>query len=114
MQHLLHSDRQQRVRASAQARHANVLCSVDGGTQFAAIFRRKPKESLDIYSGNAPTLSFAMECAPAVGLGCVVVIEQVGRFEVAQPVEPDASGWVSLELREASAAPAADIGGVND
>lgn len=113
MQHFLHSDRQQRVRASMQARHANVLCAVDGGSAFAAIFRRKPKESLDIYSGNAPALSFALDCAPSVGQGSVVVVQSVGRFEVTQPVEPDATGWVTLELREAPASMASEGAGTN-
>lgn len=101
MQHLIAADRQHRVRTSAQASHANVLCSVDGAPQFAAIFRSKPKEALDIYSGSAPTLSFALVCAPAVGQGSVVVVEGVGRFEVAHPVEPDATGWLTLQLRDA-------------
>lgn len=87
---------------SAQARHANVLCSVDGGQAFAAIYRHKPKDALDIYGGYAPTLGFALACAPAVGQGSMVHVQGQGHFEVAQPIEPDATGWVLLQLREAT------------
>lgn len=92
---------QQRVNRAVQTRLSDAMCSVDGGPAFAALFDRQPKDALDIYGGYAPTLSFALANAPAVGQGSAVVVEGVGSFEVVQPVEPDATGWVTLQLREA-------------
>lgn len=80
---------------------ADAVCVIDGGQPFGVIFNRQPKDALDIYGGYAPTLSFALANAPAVGQGSAVVVEGVGSFEVVQPVEPDATGWVTLQLREA-------------
>lgn len=101
------------INQGVQQSLADAICSVDGGRPFAALYHCKPTQALDIYSGNAPTLSFALDCAPSVGQGSVVVVQSVGRFEVTQPVEHDATGWVTLELREAPAPLASEGVGTN-
>lgn len=78
---------------------ANATCVFKGGQSFGVIFERAPKDALGIVGGYAPSCSFCMANAPGVEQGAQLVIDGQP-FEVVCPVEPDASGWATLQLRE--------------
>ncbi|MNT79665.1 hypothetical protein D3C72_2190230 [compost metagenome] len=65
------------------------------------IFERAPRDALGIVSGYAPTCSFCVVNAPGLEQGGRLHIDGVA-YEVVEPIEPDASGWVTLQLREVS------------
>jgi hypothetical protein len=82
------------------SRHlANALCVFNSGEPFGVIFDRAPKDALGIVGGYAPTCSFSLSNAPGLEQGGQLQIDGVA-YEVVEPVEPDASGWVTLQLRE--------------
>ncbi len=92
------ADRAARVRG-AQIRHcANALASHAGGEPFGVIFRRPAQESLDVLGGYAPACSLELASVPGLEQGSVLHIDGV-EYQVAGPVEPDSSGWVTLQLR---------------
>ena len=92
------ADRASRVR-SAQVRHcANAVASHAGGEPFGVIFRQVPHESLGVIGGVEPSCSFELACAPGLEQDDVLHINGTA-YAVASPVEPDSSGWVTLQLR---------------
>lgn len=93
---------EQRVNRAVQSRLSNAMCSVDGGLPFPVLFDREAKDALGLIAGNAPSVSFALESAPAVSQRSRIEVQGVALFEVVEPVEPDASDWVTLQLREVS------------
>ncbi|MEG2468990.1 MAG: hypothetical protein RSB86_16570 [Comamonas sp.] len=78
---------------------ANALCTFNSSQPFGVIFDRVPRDALGIVSGYAPSCSFCVVNAPGLGQGGCLQIDGVA-YEVVEPVEPDASGWVTLQLRE--------------
>lgn len=93
---------EQRVNRAVQARLSNAMCCVDGGMPFPVLFEREPKDVLGVFAGHAPSISFALQSAPAVSQRSQIEIQGAAMYEVTEPVEPDASGWVTLQLREVS------------
>lgn len=93
---------EQRVNRAVQARLSNAMCCVDGGLPFPVLFEREPKGALGVFAGYAPSVSFALHSAPAVSQRSQIEVQGVAVYEVTESVEPDASGWVTLQLREVS------------
>ena len=92
------ADRAARVRG-AQIRHcANAVASFAGAEPFGVIFRRASHESLDLVGGYAPSCSLYLASAPGLEQGSVLQIDGIA-YAVAGPVEPDSSGWATLQLR---------------
>lgn len=92
------ADRAARVRG-AQIRHcANAVASYAGGDSFGVIFRRTPHDSLNVIGGSASTCSLELASAPGLDQDSVLHIDGVA-YAVANPIEPDSSGWVTLQLR---------------
>lgn len=92
------ADRAARVR-EAQVRHcANAAASYSGGEPFGVIFRTVPHSSLDVIGGAASTCSFAIVNAPGLKQDGILHIDGIA-YAVAGPVEPDSSGWATLQLR---------------
>lgn len=97
------ADRAARVR-EAQTRHcANSVASLAGGEPFGVIFRNVPHGSLDAIGGVASTCSFTIVNAPGLEQDGILHIDGIA-YVVAGPVEPDSSGWVTLQLRTAEGA----------
>lgn len=67
---------------------------------FGVVFEREPHDALSLAAGYSPTCSFCIANAPGLEQGGVLVIDG-NAFQVTEPVEPDAAGWVTLQLREA-------------
>lgn len=96
------ADRAARVRG-AQIRHcANAVASLGGGEPFGVIFRRAPHDSMDVIGGSASTCSLELSSAPGLEQGDVLQIDGVA-YTVVSPIEPDGSGWVTLQLRTVEA-----------
>lgn len=93
------AERAARVRSAGVRHLANASCVFDAGLPFGVIFSRKPKDALGIVGGYAPACSFSLSNAPGLAQGGQLQIDGVA-YEVVEPVEPDASGWVTLQLRE--------------
>lgn len=92
------ADRAARVRG-AQIRHcANAVASYAGGDPFGVILRRAPHDSLGVIGGSSPACSLELASAPNLEQGSVLHIDGVA-YAVADPIEPDSSGWVTLQLR---------------
>lgn len=96
------AERAARVRSAGERHHANAVCVFEGSDPFGVIFDRTPKDSLGFVGGRALACSFSISKAPGLIQGGKLVIDGVA-FEVVEPVEPDASGWVKLQLRELEA-----------
>jgi len=96
------ADRAARVRG-AQIRHcANAVASHAGGEPFGVIFRRAPHDSLDVIGGSMSTCSLELASVPDLEQDGVLHINGVA-YTVANPIEPDSSGWVTLQLRTVEA-----------
>lgn len=92
---------EQSINAAAIAMLANATAIYQGGTPFGVIFDRAPQESLDLIGGYAPTCGLEVASAPGIEQDSVLHIDGVA-YSVAGPVEPDSSGWATLQLRAVS------------
>ncbi|WP_027730880.1 hypothetical protein ABL850_14765 [Variovorax paradoxus] len=90
-----------RVNAAVEARLSNALASFNGGEAFGVVFDRLPVQLIDGYAESAgPEASFDIARAPGLAHGSVLVIDGVG-YSVTGGLEPDRSGWVTVQLRKA-------------
>lgn len=87
-----------RINETVSRRLSNAMAVFNGGEPFRLIFDRAAHESLDSIGGYAPSCSLYLASAPGLEQGSVMHIDGV-EYLVAGPVEPDSSGWVTLQLR---------------
>ncbi len=95
---LLALDRHARINGAVVRAHANATATHNGGAPFGVLFDRNPTEPFG-GAASAAELVCAFDLASATGLveGGVLVINGVAHV-VASSVEPDASGWVSVNV----------------
>lgn len=79
---------------------ANAEARLDGGEPFAVIFDRELVNPLGLVEASSPAASFDLAMAPGLRRGSRLYIAG-SRFEVCGGLEPDISGWVTVQLREA-------------
>lgn len=93
---------QARVNEAVSRRLSNAIAVFDGGEPFRVIFDREQHESLDSIGGYATTCSLYLASAPGLEQDSVLHIDGVA-YTVTSPIEPDSSGWVTLQLRTVEA-----------
>lgn len=86
------------VNTGVQSVLANAVATWQNGEPFGVIFARGQHSSFGEVATGAISCSLPLACAPGLAQGDELVIDGA-RYEVAGPVEPDASGWVALQLR---------------
>ncbi len=86
------------VNTGVQSVLANAVATWQGGEPFGVIFARGERSSFGEVATGAISCSLPLVCAPALARGDELVVDGVA-YEVAAPVQPDASGWVALQLR---------------
>lgn len=90
--------RQQRLNAAVQRRLADAVAVWRGGEPFGVLLDQGAHEAfVDVATGSI-ACSFSLTNAPGLAQGDELVIDGA-RYEVAGPVQPDASGWIALQLR---------------
>lgn len=87
------------LNASVPAVLANATATYQGGTPFGVLFDRAPADLLGVAT-YAPECAFDIAHTPGLAKGSVLVIDGAA-FAVAGNPEPDGSGWVRVQLREA-------------
>lgn len=90
---------ERRVNAAVERCLANAEATLNGGEPFPVLFDRAGVEELGMAS-YAPRVSFDLSRAPGVVQTSVLLIDGTA-YTVVSDVQPDSSGWVTLELREA-------------
>lgn len=87
-----------RVNEAVSRRLSNAIARFDGGEPFQVILDHEFHQSLDSIGGYVTTCSLYLACAPGLEQGSELHIDDVA-YTVVDPVEPDSSGWVTLQLR---------------
>lgn len=87
------------VNTGVQSVLANAVATWQGGQPFGVIFAQGQRESFGEVATGAITCSLPLSSAPGLAQGGELVIDGVA-YEVAAPVQPDASGWAALQLRK--------------
>lgn len=90
---------QARLNAAVQRRLANAVAVWRGGEPFGVLLDCGTRDVFDEVAAGAITCSLPLASAPGLAQGGELVIDGVA-YEVAAPVQPDASGWVALQLRK--------------
>ncbi|MDM0011984.1 hypothetical protein QTH87_05965 [Variovorax sp. J22P168] len=91
---------EQRINRAVGGRLCNASARVGDGEPFGVIFERERADPLGLVEAAVPTISFARHLAPGLGLQSSIAVD--GRpYLVVGGLEPDASGWLTLQLREA-------------
>lgn len=96
---LLAPDRHARINGAVTRAHANATAVYNGGAPFGVLFDRAPADLLGVAT-YAPECAFDIAHTPGLAQGSVLVIDGAA-FAVAGNPEPDGSGWVRVQLREA-------------
>lgn len=90
-----------RINAAVGARLSNAIATFNGGDEFGVIFDRLPVQTIDGYAESVgPQAAFDIARAPGLVYGSVLVIDGVD-YSVTGGLEPDRSGWVTVQLRKA-------------
>lgn len=92
-----------RINETVSRRLSNAMAVFNGGEPFRVIFDREQHESLDSIGGYAPSCGLYLASAPGLEQDDILHIDG-SAYAVAGPVEPDSSGWVTLQLRTAGGA----------
>lgn len=87
------------VNTGVQSVLANAVATWQGGQPFGVIFARGQRDSFGEVATGAITCSLSLANAPGLAQGGELVIDGQA-YEVAGPVQPDASGWAALQLRK--------------
>lgn len=91
-----------RINAAVGARLSNALATFNGGEEFGVVFDRVPVQLVDGYAESAgPEASFDIARTPALAYSSVLLIDGVS-YVVTGGLEPDQSGWVTVQLRKAA------------
>jgi len=89
-----------RVNSAVLRRLANAEATYQGGQPFGVIFNREPVDQLGIVESYQPTCGLMLSLVPGIAQGSAITV--AGRsWTVVGGLEPDASGWATLHLREA-------------
>lgn len=91
-------ERAARVRDAQLRAHANALATWRGGEPFGVIFVLGSRGAFGEVATGSIACSLSLAFTPGLDQGDELVIDGA-RYEVAEPVQPDASGWVALQLR---------------
>ena len=87
-----------RVNEVVSRRLSNAIAVFNGGEPFRVIFDREQHEALDSIGVYVSTCSLCLASAPGLEQDSVLRIDGVA-YTVASPIEPDSSGWATLQLR---------------
>lgn len=90
---------QARLNATVQRRLANAVAVWRGGEPFGVLLDWGQHDSFGEVAAGAITCSLPLSSAPGLAQGDELVIDGQP-YEVAAPVQPDASGWAALQLRK--------------
>lgn len=90
--------RQRRLNAAVQRRLADAVAVWRGGEPFGVLLDQGAHEAFGEVATGDISCSLPLACAPGLSRGDELVVNGVA-YEVAAPVQPDASGWVALQLR---------------
>ena len=94
------SDRMARLRSAVVQHLSSETARCEGGEPFGVRFTRGARDAVDIVGGYSASCSLRIGDAPGLHQGSVLDIG--GRlWVVASPVEPDETGWVTVQLQEA-------------
>ena len=86
------AERAGRVRSAQQRHHANAVAVWQGGEPFGVILRRGPREALGMVGAYVLACRLPADMVPG--------IDQV-TYRIAEPPQPDESGWLLLQLEVA-------------
>lgn len=87
------------INTGVQSVLANAVATWQGGEPFGVIFACGQHEAFGEVATGAIACSLPLACVPGLARGDELVIDGVP-YEVAAPVQPDASGWAALQLRK--------------
>lgn len=87
------------VNTGVQSVLANAVATWQGSEPFGVVFACGQHNSFGEVAVGEVVCSLPLACAPELSRGDELVIDGVP-YEVAAPVQPDASGWVALQLRK--------------
>lgn len=79
---------------------ADAVASLDDGEPFGVVLIRGLEMSLNIVEGCSLMAGFDLRRAPGLKQGKVLVVDGT-RYRVVGGLQPDSSGWVDVQLREA-------------
>ncbi len=94
------AERAGRVRSAQQRHHANAVAVWQGGDPFGVILRRGPREALGMVGAYVLACRLPADMVPGVAQGEPIEIDQVA-YRIAEPPQPDESGWLLLQLEVA-------------
>lgn len=90
----------QRIGATVERRLANAVATWQGGDPFGVLFERRALGVLgDAVGGHAVSCGLQLFHVPGICQGAILEIDGVA-WRVAEPVQPDESGWATLSLGE--------------
>lgn len=90
---------EQRINSTMERRLANAVATWQDGEPFGVIFQRTALGMLDVVGGYAVSCSLLVDRTPGISKDSVLVIDGKS-WRVCEPVEPDQSGWATLQLAE--------------
>jgi hypothetical protein len=88
------------VNRGVESTLSNAVAVFDGGEPFGVVFDRKAVDALDLVEAAGPRASFDLRHAPGLRYDSLLLIDGAV-WSVTGGLEPDASGWVTVSLREA-------------
>lgn len=88
------------VNAGIETTLANAVATCNGAPAFGVLFDRIASEPLGLVESAGPRASFDLRHAPGLAYDSLLVIGGKD-WRVTGGLEPDASGWVTVSLREA-------------
>lgn len=91
---------EQRVNRAVLGRLANAVAVAGGGEPFGVVFDRAPAAFDQLVEAAGPQASFDLAKAPGLAYGSALLIDSVS-YTVTGGLEPDSSGWVTVQLRKA-------------
>lgn len=90
---------EQRINRAVGERLCNASARSGEREPFGVIFERAPADPLGLVEAAVPTISFARHLAPELVQQSAVEVDG-HPYVVVSGLEPDSSGWVTLQLRE--------------
>ena len=90
----------QQVNDATERALANTTATFGGGESFPVVFDRALANPLGLVEAASLHAAFHLRHAPGLQQGGVLVIDGTS-YSVVGDLEPDASGWVEVRLREA-------------
>lgn len=90
---------ERRVNSAVARRLANAMATIGAGEPFGVVFERQAVDILGVVGGASPSAGFELLHAPDIAFESAMAID--GKpYVVVGGLEPDASGWVTVQLRE--------------